>query len=60
MATVSGAKEALRCFKTEAASEGGVPLKQGCNSDLPSRQTGSIGGQMIRKMIMNYEQNLSK
>lgn len=60
MAVVPGAKEALNRFKMEAASEVGVPLKQGYNGDLTSRQAGSIGGQMVKKMIMSYEQNLNR
>jgi hypothetical protein len=44
----------------EAASEVGVNLKQGYNGDLTAKQAGSIGGQMVKKMIMSYEQNLSK
>ena len=60
MAIVPSAQEALNRFKTEAASEVGVTLKQGYNGDLTSRQAGSIGGQMVKKMIMAYEQNLSK
>ena len=60
MAIVPGAKEAMERFKMEAASEVGVPLKQGYNGDLTSRQAGSIGGQMVKKMIMSYEQNLGK
>ncbi len=60
MAVVPGAKQALERFKMEAASEVGVPLKAGYNGDLTSRQAGSIGGQMVKKMIMNYEQNLGK
>lgn len=60
MAIVPSATEALNRFKTEAASEVGVTLKQGYNGDLTSRQAGSIGGQMVKKMIMSYEQNLSK
>jgi hypothetical protein len=43
-------------FKMEAASEVGVNLKQGYNGDLTSRQAGSIGGQMVKKMIQSYEQ----
>jgi hypothetical protein len=54
------AKQALNQFKMQAASEVGVNLKQGYNGDLTSRQAGSIGGQMVKKMIMSYEQNLSK
>ncbi len=60
MAVVPNAQDALDKFKMEAASEVGVNLKQGYNGDLTSRQAGSIGGQMVKKMIMSYEQNLSK
>ena len=45
------AREAMNRFKMEAASEVGVNLKQGYNGDLTSRQAGSIGGQMVKKMI---------
>lgn len=44
------AREAMNRFKMEAASEVGVNLKQGYNGDLTSRQAGSIGGQMVKKM----------
>ena len=44
------AREALNKFKMEAASEVGVNLKQGYNGDLTSKQAGSIGGQMVKKM----------
>ena len=44
------AKAAMNKFKMEAASEVGVNLKQGYNGDLTSRQAGSIGGQMVKKM----------
>ena len=57
---VPNAKDAMQRFKMEAANEVGVNLKQGYNGDLTSRQAGSIGGQMVKKMIMSYEQNLSK
>lgn len=60
MAVVPNAKDALNRFKMESASEVGVNLKQGYNGDLTSRQAGSIGGQMVKKMIMQYEQNMSK
>ena len=56
MAVVSSAKDALNKFKMEAASEVGVNLKQGYNGDLTSRQAGSVGGQMVKKMIQQYEQ----
>lgn len=53
---VPQAKEAMNRFKQEVASELGVPLKEGYNGDLTSAQAGSIGGEMVRKMVMNYEQ----
>ena len=56
---VPEAKEAMNRFKQEVASEIGVPLKQGYNGDLTSAQAGSIGGEMVRKMIMKQEQQMS-
>lgn len=47
---VPEAREALNKFKMEAASEVGVNLKQGYNGDLTSRQAGSVGGQMVKKI----------
>ena len=55
---VPEAKEAMERFKMEAASEVGVNLKQGYNGDLTSRQAGSIGGQMVKKMIEDYENKI--
>ncbi len=55
---VPEAKEALNKFKMEAASEVGVNLKQGYNGDLTSKQAGSIGGQMVKKMIQNAENSM--
>ncbi len=52
---VPEAKEAMDKFKMEAASEVGVNLKQGYNGDLTSKQAGSVGGQMVKKMIMDAE-----
>lgn len=52
---VPQAREAMDKFKMEAASEVGVNLKDGYNGDLTSRQAGSIGGQMVKKMIEEYE-----
>lgn len=52
------AREAMDKFKMEAASEVGVNLKNGYNGDLTSRQAGSVGGQMVRKMIEAYENGL--
>ena len=49
------AKEAMDKFKMEAANEVGVNLKQGYNGDLTSKQAGSVGGQMVKKMIQNAE-----
>lgn len=47
---VPSAREALNKFKMEAAQEVGVNLKQGYNGDLTSREAGSVGGQMVKKM----------
>ena len=55
---VPEAKNAMEQFKMQAANEVGVPLKQGYNGDLTSRQAGSIGGQMVKKMIESYENGL--
>jgi hypothetical protein len=52
------AKKALEQFKMQAASEVGVNLNQGYNGDLTARQAGSIGGQMVKKMIESYENSL--
>ena len=56
---VPQAKEAMNRFKQEVASEIGVPLKEGYNGDLTSRQAGSIGGEMVKKMIMRQEEQMS-
>ena len=55
---VPSAREAMDKFKMEAANEVGVNLKQGYNGDLTSRQAGSVGGQMVKKMIEAYENGL--
>lgn len=55
---VPGAREALDKFKMEAANEVGVNLKQGYNGDLTSKQAGSVGGQMVKKMIEAYENGM--
>ena len=55
---VPSAREALNKFKMEAANEVGVNLKQGYNGDLTSREAGSVGGQMVKKMIESYENGL--
>ena len=55
---VPEARQALDKFKMEAASEVGVNLKQGYNGDLTSRQAGSVGGQMVKKMIQKYENDM--
>lgn len=54
------AREAMNRFKMEAANEVGINLKQGYNGDLTSKQAGSIGGQMVKKMIQAYENGLSQ
>lgn len=55
---VPEARSALDRFKMEAASEVGVNLKDGYNGDLTSREAGSVGGQMVKKMIESYEKNM--
>ena len=52
------AKEALNRFEMEAASEVGVNLKEGYNGDLTSKQAGSVGGQMVKKMIQDMESRM--
>ncbi len=53
--TTEQGRQNLEKFKMEAANEVGVNLKQGYNGDLTSRQAGSIGGQMVKKMIDAYK-----
>ena len=55
---VPEAREAMDKFKMEAANEVGVNLKQGYNGDITARQAGSVGGQMVKKMIEAYENGL--
>lgn len=52
------ARAAMDKFKMEAANEVGVNLKQGYNGVLTSKQAGSIGGQMVKKMIQAYASNM--
>ena len=52
------AREAMDKFKMEAASEVGVNLKNGYNGDLTPREAGSVGGQMVKKMIEAYERSM--
>ncbi len=52
------ARDAMDKFKMQAAQEVGVDLKQGYNGHLTSREAGSVGGQMVKKMIEAYEQGL--
>ena len=55
---VPEAKAAMDRFKTEVASELGVNLKEGYNGDLTSREAGSIGGEMVKRMIQRYEDSI--
>ena len=55
---VPQARAAMDKFKMEAANEVGVNLKDGYNGELTSREAGSVGGQMVKKMIESYEKNL--
>ena len=52
------AREAMDKFKMEAANEVGVNLKQGYNGHLTSREAGTVGGQMVKKMIEAYERSM--
>ena len=54
----SQTKDALRSFKMETAREMGVNLKEGYNGDLTSREAGSVGGQMVKKLVEKAENNL--
>ena len=55
---VPQAREAMDKFKMQAAQEVGVNLTNGYNGHLTSREAGSVGGQMVKKMIESYEKNL--
>ena len=57
---VPEAKEAMNRFKEEVASELGINLKEGYNGDLTSKQAGSIGGEMVKQMIMRQEEQMNK
>lgn len=58
-ASVPKAKAALNRFKYEVAGELGIPLKEGYNGDLTSRQNGSVGGYMVKKMIEAQEKQMA-
>ncbi len=55
---VPEARKAMNQFKMESANEVGVNLKEGYNGHLTSREAGSVGGQMVKKMIQSYENSL--
>ena len=55
---VPEAKDAMKRFKEEVASELGLPLKDGYNGDLTSKQAGSIGGELVKKMIMKQDEQM--
>ena len=56
---VPEAKDAMKRFKEEVASELGVPLKDGYNGDISAKDAGKIGGNMVRKMIQQVENNMA-
>lgn len=56
-ALIPQAKHGLNTFKNEVASELGVPFKE-YNGDLTSRQCGSVGGEMVKRMVEDYESHL--
>ena len=53
------ARDAMNRFKMEIANEIGVPLTNGYNGNLTSAQNGSVGGEMVRKMIKRQEESMS-
>ena len=57
-ASIPESQKALDRFKTEAAADVGVNLKDGYNGDLTSREAGSVGGQMVKKMVEKYENDI--
>ena len=58
MSTNKAKKAAMEQFKMEAANEVGVTLKQGYNGDITAKQAGSVGGQMVKKMVADYDSRL--
>lgn len=58
--TVPSDKGAMDKFKMEVANELGVDLKEGYNGDLTSKEAGSVGGEMVRKMIKKQEEQMSE
>jgi len=58
-AMVPEAKQALNNMKYEIAGELGINLKQGYNGDLPSRQAGSIGGYMVKRLVEQAERQMA-
>ncbi len=56
---VPDAKDAMNKFKMEVATELGVPLTNGYNGNLTSAQNGSVGGEMVRKMIKRQEETMA-
>ncbi len=58
MIKVPEARKSMEQFKYETANEIGVPLKDGYNGDLTTKQAGSIGGNMVRKMVEDYENRM--
>ena len=59
MASIKENRKKLQNFKTEVANSLNVNLKQGYNGDLTSRQAGSIGGEMVKRMIAYAENNMN-
>ena len=58
--TTKQGRDALERFKMEAANEVGVNLKNGYNGDLTAREVGSVGGQMVKKMIDAYKSGIKE
>jgi small acid-soluble spore protein D (minor alpha/beta-type SASP) len=56
---VPEARQALNNMKFEIATQQGLNYKQGYNGDLSSKQNGSVGGEMVKRMIQQYESSIS-
>ena len=56
----NSSKAKLQSFKTEVANSLNVNLKQGYNGDITAREAGSIGGEMVKRMIAYAENNMQK
>ncbi len=54
----SSSKDAMDRFKSEVASEMGVNIKDGYNGDITAKEAGSVGGEMVKRMIKNQKDQM--